>query len=73
MMYKTVVWWWYVIMCYYYYMVLCVIFFFDFDYFYDPWSGDVNQYCTVLIPFGGETGVKKMALLPDKVGARGRC
>ena len=41
--------------------------------FYEPWSGDVNQYCTVLIPFGGETGVKKMALLPDKVGARGRC
>ena len=41
--------------------------------FYEPWSGDVNQYCTVLIQFEGETGVKKLALLPDKVGARGRC
>ena len=41
--------------------------------FYEPWSGDVNQYCTVLIPFGGETGVKKLAIVPDKVGARGRC
>ena len=42
-------------------------------YFYEPWSGEVNQYCTVLIQFEGETGVKKMALLPDKVGDPHRC